>query len=434
MAGSILSVSKASSIGESLRARGKKDEKMEEKKLKRQKLFKSVYIILGFGIMLICISVIFLILENMENTKFQSLINLFYIFHIFKRGIESIPLTIISNFKYSLDDRLSENLFANYSKNLGKKYPLLAKPLINEVILKDSELKLKTLIQSFNNYLKELHSIEENLSNIITDLMGSSYKIEVHEDKIVLYKLPTSIITVGREYLNALSILLNDNAFLDNYFILLSKGDNDNGNTTSVKRSTKGKLSMTGKHMILVILIYPFLHDGLIKISEFILDKSNDIVAKITKVYIIFFSILLILHIILLIIGMVFLFYFIKILKLSIEQGNKILEDKKFLEYLDKKLTQIKIMKNLYIEDPIKIMDKIESLDEMYKNKNKDEEKEKDKHKNFNDLDFHKNSLKEEENKPPESPQKLTLNNTSFKPAFKDDFKGALNEADKKKI
>ena len=51
-------------------------------------------------------------------------------------------------------------------------------------------------------------------------------------------------------------------------------------------------------------------------------------------------------------------------------------------------------MKNLYIEDPIKIMDKIESLDEMYKNKNKDEEKEKDKHKNFNDLDFHKNSLK----------------------------------------
>ena len=56
----------------------------------------------------------------MENTKFQSLINLFYIFHIFKRGIESIPLTIISNFKYSLDDRLSENLFANYSKNLGK--------------------------------------------------------------------------------------------------------------------------------------------------------------------------------------------------------------------------------------------------------------------------------------------------------------------------
>ena len=90
-------------------------------------------------------------------------------------------------------------------------------------------------------------------------------------------------------------------------------------------------------------------------------------------------------------------------------------------------------MKNLYIEDPIKIMDKIESLDEMYKNKNKDEEKEKDKHKNTNDLDFHKNSLKEEENKPPESPQKLTLNNTSFKPAFKDDFKGALNEADKKK-
>ena len=47
------------------------------------------------------------------------------------------------------------------------------------------------------------------------------------------------------------------------------------------------------------------------------------------------------------------------------------------MEYLDKRLTQIKIMKNLYIEEPIKIMDKIESLDEMFKNKNKEEAKEK---------------------------------------------------------
>ena len=434
MAGSILSVSKASSIGESLRNRGKKDEKMEEKKIKRQQLYKTVYIILGFGIMLIAISVIFLILEDQENSKFKNLINLFYIFHVFKRGIESIPLAIISNYKYSVDEAVSENLFQEYSELLGEKYEILKKPLLSDILLKDSEIKLETVIQSFNNYLKELHSIEKSLSNTISNLIGRSYKIEIREEDIVLYNIPTNIITVGREYLNALSILINDNSFLNDSYILLSRQDSKYNNEIIVRRSTKGEVSMTGKSMILTILIYPFLHDGLIKISEFILDKSNDIVVKITKVYIIFFSVLLILHVILLVIGMIFLIYFIKILKLSIEQGNKILEDKKFLEYLDKRLTQIKIMKNLYIEEPIKIMDKIESLDEMFKNKNKEDAKGKANNNMNNVNNMNNELLKEEESKSNENNQKLTLSgHPSFKTTFKDDLKGILNDSDKKK-
>ena len=431
MAGSILSVSKASSIGESLRGKGKKDEKLEEKKKKREKLYKTVYIILGFGIMLIAISVIFLILENMENTTFKNLIHLFYTFHVFKRGIESIPLTLLSNYKYSLNGIKPENLFETYSKKLGEKYELLKSPLLSEILLKDAGNKLLTVIQSFNNYLKESRSIEENLSNSISNLIGLSYKIEIHEEDIILYTLPTSTTTIGREYLNILSILLNENCFLNDTFILLSRQESKSDNSISVKRSTKGDISMIRKSMILMILIYPFLEDGLFQISEFILDKSNVIVVKITKIYIIFFCILIILHVILLVIGMIFLIYFIKILKLSIEQGNKILEDKKFLEYLDKRLTQIKIMKNLYIEDPIKIMDKIESLDEMFKNKNKEDNKGKA---NNNMNNMNNDLLKEEEIKTNDNTQKMGLNsNQSFKTTFKDDLKGILNETDKKK-
>ena len=103
--------------------------------------------------MLIGISIIFLILEDIENTKYKNLINLFYTFHIFKRGIESIPLTLISNYKYSLEGIQTGNLFLNYSEYLGAKYPLLRKNLINEVLLKDSYIKLTTIIQSFNSYL-----------------------------------------------------------------------------------------------------------------------------------------------------------------------------------------------------------------------------------------------------------------------------------------
>ena len=65
----------------------------------------------------------------------------------------------------------------------------------------------------------------------------------------------------------------------------MSQGRQGSDGTSTIKRSSSGKLSMTGNNMIITVLIYPFLHDGLIKISTFILEKSNDIVVKITKDY-----------------------------------------------------------------------------------------------------------------------------------------------------
>ena len=90
MAGSILSslsLTKTSDSMESSRKNGKKDEKAEEKKKKQQQLYKTIYIILGFGIVLIIISIIFLIMENTQTTKFKHIIQLFHtlallIFHI----------------------------------------------------------------------------------------------------------------------------------------------------------------------------------------------------------------------------------------------------------------------------------------------------------------------------------------------------------------
>ena len=50
--------------------------------------------------------------------------------------------------------------------------------------------------------------------------------------------------------------------------------------------------------------------------------------------------------------------------------GNKLFENKQFLDFQEKRLNQIKIMKNLYTENPIKIMDKIELIEEVYRNTN----------------------------------------------------------------
>ena len=444
MAGSLLSsasFSKTSESMESSKQKGKKDEKAEEKKAKQQQLYKTVYIILGFGIMLIIISIIFLIMENMQNAKFKNLIQLFHTFHIFKRGIESLPLTILANFKYKIDDYQTNNLFDDYSYNLGQNHTLMSQTNLSHILLLDAQDQLSSIIEAFNNYLKELHSLEKGLSNKITNLMGKSYKLKVVDDKLFFYKLDTSLISIAREYLNVLSILLENNTFVDTFFYLMSAGDLV-GNLRTMERSNSGTLGKMSKNMILLLLTYPFLHNGLFTISSFILNQAENVVKSITNIYIIFYAILFVLHLILCGIGINFLLSFIKILKLSIINGNKLFENKQFLEFQEKRLNQIKIMKNLYSENPIKIMDKIESIDYIYKNKNNEIAKKKTNESQV--LEYDKNYNKDEEKEKnidndllsKSNSQKSTMNkkttyNNSMKNMFSTSLKTVNAELDK---
>ncbi len=399
MAGSIMSsasFSKTSSM-DSSRQKGKKDEKAEEKKAKQQQLYKTVYVILGFGIMLIIISIIFLVLENIENTKFTNSIQLFHTFHIFKGGIETMPLTILSNYKYEINNIKSNNLFEEYCKNLGSNYDLMSKVYLNRILLIDTQEKLSSIMTSFNEYQKEIHLLGEDISKKIESLKGNSYKLNIIEQNMFFYKFETSLTSLGREYLNILSILLENNSFIGEYFNLMSAGP-EVGNTRTVERSNKGELNELNKNMILLLLIYPFLYNGLFTISNFILRQADTIVKSITSIYIIFYSILFVLHLILCGIGIIFLISFVKILKLSILNGNKLFENKQFLEFQEKRLNQIKIMKNLYSENPIKIMDKIESIEDSYRNKNKEQCKKKTNDiQDIQEFDYDKNYGKDDE-------------------------------------
>ena len=60
-------------------------------------------------------------------------------------------------------------------------------------------------------------------------------------------------------------------------------------------------------------------------------------------------------------------------LKINIFTSNRLFNDKKFLDMQNKRIEQIKIMNNLYSEHPIKIAEKIDIIDELYRKKTKEE-------------------------------------------------------------
>ena len=78
-------------------------------------------------------------------------------------------------------------------------------------------------------------------------------------------------------------------------------------------------------------------------------------------------------HAVLYAICVIFLTSYVKMLKINIFASNKLFNDKKFLDLQNKRIEQIKIMNNLYSEHPIKIAEKIDIIDELYRKKTKEE-------------------------------------------------------------
>ena len=61
--------------------------------------------------------------------------------------------------------------------------------------------------------------------------------------------------------------------------------------------------------------------------------------------------------------------------KFNITNANKLFSDRNFLELQDRRIEQLKILSNLYQENPIKITERIEAIDNIYRRKTGDVEK-----------------------------------------------------------
>ena len=117
--------------------------------------------------------------------------------------------------------------------------------------------------------------------------------------------------------------------------------------------------------MLLMLMAYPSIHIGLTESSTIMQEEFHSSL----NILIIFFILQLLFHAVLVAIFMLFLFVYVKMVKINILTANKLFSDKKFLELQDRRVEQLKIMSNLYQEDPNKISDKIESIENNYRKK-----------------------------------------------------------------
>ena len=421
------SLSRTSTSVKTSNVKGKKDEKAEEKSKRQEKVNRYTIIILLFGLFLVVVSIVFLYLEVNENNKFKELFQLFQTFKIFKRGIESSPLSLLSNYCYysktlenstnctttiicseeskegsenctnittckeitfNEDYQPCLNFYKEYSDNLTKKYPAFhnfTNVSLYQLIQEEIKYKYNDIITTFNNYQKAIFNLDSGVINKISDITAFSYSITVDGNIVTLVKTDMNFISLCREYNNYITTLLDNDAYMNEIFSLVAfTNENNNKEIESLQRMTFiseyiKSFTQTRKIMLLMLMAYPSIHIGLSESSTIMQEEFHSSLNKIEVLLIIFFILQIILNSILIVIFMMFLYVYVKMVKYNILTANKLFSDRNFLELQDRRIEQMKILSNLYQESPLKISDRIESIDNSYRRKTGETDKNKNK-------------------------------------------------------
>ena len=354
--------------------KGKKGGKGDEKHKRSEDLKRYTIIILTFGAFLIMITILFLVLETRQNNNFMSLFNLFETFKLFKRGVESSPLSLLSNYKYyNADDEKGTNVYEIYSNETVEYSDVFIELPIYLLIQAEIKSKYGKIMLAFDDYKKSMFKLGSKISGQISSLNGYSYSFIEENNKLRFIKQPTNLIDLIRQYNNIIVTLLENNAYSSETFSLINMGPLIGNSRSIYLQDDSLEVNQNTKDMLLLLLMYPFIHDGLKETSHLIEKLFDDSLSTIEKYLIFFFTILLIFHSLLVVICIIFLISYIKMMKINIFSSNQLFSDKKFLDMQNKRLEQIKIMNNLYSEHPLKIAEKIDIIDDLYKRKTRED-------------------------------------------------------------
>ena len=237
------------------------------------------------------------------------------------------------------------------------------------LIQEEIKYKYNDIITTFNDYQKAIFNLNSGVINKISDITAFSYSIKVEGDMVVLVKTDMNFISLCREYNNYITTLLEGDAYIRELFSLVAFTETKTVTELRIRSQYSENFSQTRKIMLLMLMAYPSIHIGLTESSTIMQEEFHSSLNKIEILLIIFFILQLLFHAVLVVIFMLFLFVYVKMVKINILTANKLFSDKKFLELQDRRVEQLKIMSNLYQEDPNKISDKIESIENNYRKK-----------------------------------------------------------------
>lgn len=372
-----VSMSTLNSLHSSMSVHGKKSHKESEQKLKYKQVNNFTYLILCFGFFLMLVTLIFLILEIQKNNTFQLLFGLFQSLKYFRRGIEFSPLSILANLCYyseNVDDGMNcYDFYEHYSENIIKVNPIMGNhPRINNIVKEEIGIKFQNIIERFNTFQNEIFKLNFKTINRLgaseTEVLSLRNSFE---NKIIIEKSKITYIELIRSFNNYINMLINQDVYESEEFHLINITVSDDSDSFTIMGDVYD-LSLTQKDLYLMVINYPNFHKAILSMSSAIENEFNTCLHQIDIIMVTFFLALLSLHVFLCLISMIFLVLFVQMLKENLIPIIESFSNSSYLEFIENRIAMLKILCEMYEDNPLKIINEITNSEDDYKKAQKD--------------------------------------------------------------
>ena len=350
----------------------KKISTIEKTGIKNINLF--VRLISSFLIILVIISIIFLSLVVVQDKKFESLFFLFQKYKYYKRGIEIEPLRLFANiclYRIRFGDCI--NFYSNYSENIAARNPSMENvQRINEVIYYQFQASFSSIQIALYQFQKDSFSIHIDELNAIYNYNTSIYTLEEGVDgNLNTIEIKNNFFDALKVYHNFFSQIIERGNLMKTPI----KFVHFDVNTAKLDPDTLSfeDLNNDSKYIYQIILNYPSIHKTIIDVQDMIESGFEKFLNSIENIIIIFFVILVVLHILLYCICFQFIKNYKKVIHQNYCKVIDIISSSIYLNYIHRLIENVRVLKQLYEEKPSSLANKINNDKENYKKAKKEE-------------------------------------------------------------
>lgn len=332
-----------------------------------------VFYIMGFNLLTLILVTLFFVIEfmkcysiensfnsNMEFMEFQSL---FY--------ITSLSIFTLTCTTRTLNETSCRNLLLDYSIRFSNKYNLTSQQLIYEYIKAELPIKSSSTMTALKTFENSKHFLQNTELNDILNRDFLFYSIIEVNKTVQIEILPLSFEDAVRRYISIVDILSTSSEFLYSpvYTITFNGTDGDLSNIMDGKEPSYAGfyLNDVQKLFYMVVMNYQRYTLRMMSVGNLQVKLFNQIIDN-TNIEIMCFIIgIIVIHLIMLAIVLHFIQLYRDIhydfMKLIIAQ----LLHPDFEEYFKVKMSNLKILVELYMENPNDILHQLNSNKEKFK-------------------------------------------------------------------
>ena len=336
-----------------------------KKEVKYRMFFRYTYYLIFFNVIILCILIIFLGIELMNNAQLENIFNVITNFYDFQSTFYIISLSIFSLTCNS--DNLSQidcvNQFQLYSEDFVKEGHLSSNQLMNIYIARELAIKTEVIISTLQQWERDNDLI---YSKEITEKLNENFiftALEEVDGKINSIKINLNFEAAIKRFVTTVNLLTSMEEFLTSPVFIISTDGEEYINMENVikeKQPINGAyMNESQKYYYTLLLNYQKYLLKLLVIGNLLYDYYEKKISKTSTEILIFILTFIVLHISMIVMCFVFIEKFKNLhIEYYISIADKI-SDNQFVEYYENKLKNFEVLIDLYRENPTHLIHRI---------------------------------------------------------------------------